>query len=358
MAGVAVVDASAPGTKMYVDADSDTTLGELRALCCSLPLPSAQTALSTQGRRLVLCHAGALLPQDDDDVTLHALGLLDVPVVVILTQPAAPAAPHEPPAAAAAEKEAEERAEAEETVGEAEERRPAREDSPAASAEAVCRICFGAPFENGAGRLISPCRCTGSMRYVHIACLNEWRSSSANPRSLYACDQCGYAYNMQRTVYAAWLEDKRLHRAAAVLILALGSLACALVLGPLGASEHLYRMLGCSPRDLRYTNRLGRMLSSIWCWQLDWLLLGLVGPGLVGLAVALQEAYHTNRHMRHEYAWVVGLVALFAQTGARVSLRLLMAGGLCYSVKVALASVEAKAKIELTKWGTMILNAT
>ena len=51
---------------------------------------------------------------------------------------------------------------------------------------------------------------------------------------MYSCDQCGYQYSMQRTVYAAWLEDKRLHRAAALIILILSTLLCALTLGPLG----------------------------------------------------------------------------------------------------------------------------
>jgi len=35
------------------------------------------------------------------------------------------------------------------------------------------------------------------MRFVHPECLNEWRAQSANPRSFYQCDQCGYQYNIQ-----------------------------------------------------------------------------------------------------------------------------------------------------------------
>lgn len=36
------------------------------------------------------------------------------------------------------------------------------------TAEKQCRICFSGPEEEDAlGRLISPCMCTGSMRYVH-----------------------------------------------------------------------------------------------------------------------------------------------------------------------------------------------
>jgi ribosomal protein L37AE/L43A len=44
------------------------------------------------------------------------------------------------------------------------------------------------------------------MAHVHEECLREWRKQSANPRSLYTCDACGYAYRTQRTAAAAWLQ--------------------------------------------------------------------------------------------------------------------------------------------------------
>jgi hypothetical protein len=53
------------------------------------------------------------------------------------------------------------------------------------------------------GRLISPCRCRGTMKFVHLSCLNSWRYTSPNAKSVYQCDQCGYKYNFNRTQYAA-----------------------------------------------------------------------------------------------------------------------------------------------------------
>ena len=38
--------------------------------------------------------------------------------------------------------------------------------------ERVCRVCFCGEEE---GPLLAPCRCRGSVRYVHASCLNEWR---------------------------------------------------------------------------------------------------------------------------------------------------------------------------------------
>jgi hypothetical protein len=95
------------------------------------------------------------------------------------------------------------------------------------NAERTCRIClsgaedgnslaptllFGIPAfsctcfwatELIVGRLISPCRCRGTMKFVHLQCLNSWRYASPNRRSVYQCDQCGYKYHFNRTQYAA-----------------------------------------------------------------------------------------------------------------------------------------------------------
>ncbi|CAG8744382.1 16979_t:CDS:2, partial [Acaulospora colombiana] len=65
-----------------------------------------------------------------------------------------------------------------------------------------CRICLaGVEEEPELGRLIKPCRCKGSIRYVHVKCLNTWRKtgSSLNSNSFWACGQCGFKYNLART---------------------------------------------------------------------------------------------------------------------------------------------------------------
>lgn len=71
-----------------------------------------------------------------------------------------------------------------------------------------CRICYGDSSEtNTLGRLISPCQCRGTMKYVHIVCLNEWRLHSAGQQSFFRCDQCGYRYLIQRTEIAKWVDN-------------------------------------------------------------------------------------------------------------------------------------------------------
>jgi len=39
-----------------------------------------------------------------------------------------------------------------------------------------CKICLGGEEEEDElGRLISPCKCKGTIKYVHLECLNRWR---------------------------------------------------------------------------------------------------------------------------------------------------------------------------------------
>ena len=52
-----------------------------------------------------------------------------------------------------------------------------------------CRICFNDQSE---GRLVTPCLCKGTMCYIHITCLQTWRSQSV--RAYAYCTQCLYPY--------------------------------------------------------------------------------------------------------------------------------------------------------------------
>ncbi|KAK3827827.1 MAG: hypothetical protein J3Q66DRAFT_321193 [Benniella sp.] len=72
--------------------------------------------------------------------------------------------------------------------------------------ERQCRICLGGvDDEDMLGRLISPCLCKGSMKYVHIECLNSWRARSPKRESHYKCDTCKYSFSFRRTSFAQFL---------------------------------------------------------------------------------------------------------------------------------------------------------
>ena len=90
----------------------------------------------------------------------------------------------------------------------------------------TCRICYSE--ENSQeDPLISPCLCTGTMRHVHVSCLNAWRAAAPDARSSFRCDQCRYAYRIERTRVAAFLGTRR-----GALLVAFSVLLCVvLVMG-------------------------------------------------------------------------------------------------------------------------------
>ncbi|KII93894.1 hypothetical protein PLICRDRAFT_36113 [Plicaturopsis crispa FD-325 SS-3] len=69
-------------------------------------------------------------------------------------------------------------------------------DIPAVE-EKQCRICLDGP-DPDSGRLIRPCLCRGSMTYVHVQCLQKWRTSSGTSNH-FECPVCKYRYRYART---------------------------------------------------------------------------------------------------------------------------------------------------------------
>jgi len=69
----------------------------------------------------------------------------------------------------------------------------------------VCRICFEGKEE---GELFSPCKCSGTIKYVHVGCLEKWRELSANPNSVLKCPNCNYQYNLYRPLLAKFLKSE------------------------------------------------------------------------------------------------------------------------------------------------------
>eukprot|EP00049_Salpingoeca_infusionum_P019251 m.361071 g.361071 ORF g.361071 m.361071 type:complete len:918 (-) comp19313_c0_seq1:209-2962(-) len=61
-----------------------------------------------------------------------------------------------------------------------------------AQAEDVCRVCRDVSTEENP--LFHPCKCTGSIRYVHEDCLVSWLESSGNSH----CELCGYSFQFQK----------------------------------------------------------------------------------------------------------------------------------------------------------------
>ncbi|KJH41972.1 zinc finger, C3HC4 type [Dictyocaulus viviparus] len=109
--------------------------------------------------------------------------------------------------------------------------------------EPLCRICHCSWPSDASDPLISPCRCSGSLRYVHVSCLMHWLDLSS--RKLHrpaVCELCLYKYRRRRVL-----------------------------------KYHEIKLPNCSDRDLRYYTllicALGMMvlsaLATIVCFQLE-----------------------------------------------------------------------------------------
>ncbi|KAK3321013.1 hypothetical protein B0T19DRAFT_403608 [Cercophora scortea] len=59
------------------------------------------------------------------------------------------------------------------------------------------------------GRLLSPCKCKGSQKYVHEGCLQAWRlSAPMSERNFWKCPTCHFEYRMQRLRWGRWITSK------------------------------------------------------------------------------------------------------------------------------------------------------
>jgi len=56
----------------------------------------------------------------------------------------------------------------------------------------ICRICYGEEIDPN--RLVSPCKCTGSVEYAHPECIDRWRTE--NQLNFFKCNMCNGLYNI------------------------------------------------------------------------------------------------------------------------------------------------------------------
>jgi hypothetical protein len=68
-----------------------------------------------------------------------------------------------------------------------------------------CRICLD---DTDSKYLIHPCLCKGSSEYVHISCLETWRSKTTNINNVYHCNECQYPYKFSHMKYMKILQNE------------------------------------------------------------------------------------------------------------------------------------------------------
>ena len=53
----------------------------------------------------------------------------------------------------------------------------------------VCRFCL-VEYEHPANPLMEPCECKGSVAFVHKKCIQQWRNTTTNRKSIQVCQLC------------------------------------------------------------------------------------------------------------------------------------------------------------------------
>ena len=63
-------------------------------------------------------------------------------------------------------------------------------------------------YEDEDGRLIKPCLCKGTQKYVHEGCLNAWRlQNPMEKRNYWQCPTCKYNYRLERMAWGRWISS-------------------------------------------------------------------------------------------------------------------------------------------------------
>eukprot|EP00697_Spironema_sp_BW2_P000590 gnl/Spiro4/10805_TR5753_c0_g1_i1.p1 gnl/Spiro4/10805_TR5753_c0_g1~~gnl/Spiro4/10805_TR5753_c0_g1_i1.p1 ORF type:complete len:311 (-),score=32.51 gnl/Spiro4/10805_TR5753_c0_g1_i1:122-1054(-) len=165
-----------------------------------------------------------------------------------------------------------------------------------------CRFCHETD-----GAMIAPCMCSGSIRWVHRECLDEWRSVSQNPLSFSTCDTCHFTY-----VY-----DKQYDESCDVAPYATCCMRVSLDLGiALGALLGVVAILsllvaaGDSNRDIpHYFNDSQHwgvsnwVIYFFWGWIIFFFILGLLGIFLLMIACCCSNGTTYSGYDAHTYPY-------------------------------------------------------
>ncbi|SPO03408.1 related to RING finger domain protein [Cephalotrichum gorgonifer] len=84
------------------------------------------------------------------------------------------------------------------------------------------------------GRLISPCTCKGSQKFVHQGCLQAWRDADPlNKRHYFHCPTCHFKYRLGRMSWARWLSSGASQMILTIMIVSLAVFLLGFVADPI-----------------------------------------------------------------------------------------------------------------------------
>ena len=95
------------------------------------------------------------------------------------------------------------------------------------------RVTYESPPGDG-GRMLRPCKCKGSQKYVHEECLGAWRRQDPlQKRNYWQCPTCRYQYSLQRLTWGRWLSSTLAQLVLTMAILVVGMFVLGFVADPI-----------------------------------------------------------------------------------------------------------------------------
>ncbi|WPH03982.1 Hypothetical protein R9X50_00686500 [Acrodontium crateriforme] len=104
---------------------------------------------------------------------------------------------------------------------------------PASITSDEIRVTYESPAGEG-GRLLRPCKCKGTAKYVHEECLSAWRRQDPlQKRNYWQCPTCHYKYRLQRLTYGSWLSSTFVQLGLTLFIFVMAMFALGFVADPI-----------------------------------------------------------------------------------------------------------------------------
>jgi hypothetical protein len=167
-------------------------------------------------------------------------------------------------------------------------------------------VTYESPKGDG-GRLLRPCKCKGSQKYVHEECLSAWRlQDPLQKRNYWNCPTCGYSYKLQRLSYGRWISSTASQIVLTILIFITAMFVLGFVADPI---INLYldpvstiASMPSAVSEAKHTAKTGRTPSMIFedeaaGWT-EHFFKGLTSLGLLGFAkflISVSPWYWFNR---------------------------------------------------------------
>ncbi|KAF2749198.1 hypothetical protein M011DRAFT_399505 [Sporormia fimetaria CBS 119925] len=133
-------------------------------------------------------------------------------------------------------------------------------------------------YEDENGRLIRPCLCKGSSKYVHEGCLQAWRHAdpSYGRRNYWQCPTCNFKYRLARMGWGKWVASTAAQITMTVMILLITVFLLGFIADPIiGLYVEPWSILTPSSRSVYYDD------DGPTTWS-EHFMKGFAGMGVIG----------------------------------------------------------------------------